>query len=253
MKDVKVVKDSLRIMNAINVSSEKIDDNSYDLRFTYKNRNYILHINIEYRLMMLETTESIYGMNINTDTLELVNYIREMTTFTEFEGYNVFSLSLRKNIKYGYVHKVLQVTMDVDSGDLIIDSESMNFLENMEGNSEIIPYNFGLNSFDQRLFDSDWLEDFNEKVVTLSEEDLFIMETTLVSYFYKLLNNKWEGEKLDPFIISYSSSVVYEEISRRLNGKSFETWFNEWQQHFDEENLEKYLNDRSKGKTKELK
>lgn len=253
MKDVKVVKDSLRIMNASNVSSEKIDDNSYDLRFTYKSRNYILHINIKYKLMMLEPTESIYGMNINTDTLELVNYIREMTTFTEFEGYNVFSLSLRKNIKDGYVHKALQVTMDVDSGDLIIDSESMDFVENMEGNSEIIPYNFGLNSFDERLFDNDLLEDFNEKVVTLSEEDLFIMETTLVSYFYKLLNNKWKGEKIDPFIISYSASVVYGEINRRLNGKSFEIWFNEWQQHFDEENLEKYLSDRSKDKTKELK
>ena len=36
MKDIKVVKDSLRIMDANYVSSEKIDEDSYDLRFTYK-------------------------------------------------------------------------------------------------------------------------------------------------------------------------------------------------------------------------
>ena len=86
MKDIKVVKDSLRIMDANYVSSKKIDEDSYDLRFTYKKRNYILHINRKYKLMMLETTDSIYGMNINTDTLELINYIREMITFTEFEN-----------------------------------------------------------------------------------------------------------------------------------------------------------------------
>lgn len=252
MKDIKVVKDSLRIINSTNVSSEKIDEDSYDLRFTYKKRNYILHINRKYKLMMLETTESIYGMNINVDTLELINYIKEMIIFTAFEGYNIFSLSIRKWYEDIYIHKALQATVDAGCGDLIIDSEFMDFDENAGSNSEIILYNFGLNSFDERLFDNDWQEDFNDKVIVLSEEDLYIMESTLVSYFYKLLNNKWEDKKVDPFIISYLTSVLYREIKRRLGDKSFEIWFNEWQQYFDEENLEKYLIERSKGKTKKL-
>ena len=37
------------------------------------------------------------------------------------------------------------------------------------------------------------LEDFNEKAVLLSEEDLFIMESTLISYYYKILNNNRVG------------------------------------------------------------
>lgn len=252
MKDIKVVKDSLRIMDANYVSSEKIDEDSYDLRFTYKKRNYILHINRKYKLMMVETTDSIYGMNINCDTLELINYIREMITFTEFEEYNVFSLSLRKEVKNGYIEKILQVTKEVDSGDIIFDSESIDFNEIVEDKPKVIPYDFGLNSFDKRIFSDDWLEDFNEKVVTLSEEDLFIMESTLISYYYKILNNMWEGDMIDPFLASYSSSILYEEITRRLKGRTFEDWFNEWETRFDKENIEKYLNSKNEGKSKEL-
>lgn len=252
MKDIKVVKDSLRIMDANYVSSEKIDEDSYDLRFTYKKRNYILHINRKYKLMMVETTDSIYGMNINCDTLELINYIREMITFTEFEEYNVFSLSLRKEVKNGYIEKILQVTKEVDSGDIIFDSESIDFNEIVEDKPKVIPYYFGLNNFDKRIFVDDWLEDFNEKVVTLSEEDLFIMESTLISYYYKILNNMWEGDMIDPFLASYSSSILYEEITRRLKGRTFEDWFNEWETRFDKENIEKYLNSKNEGKSKEL-
>lgn len=253
MKDIKVVKDSLRIMDANYVSSEKIDEDSYDLRFTYKKRNYILHINRKYKLMMLETTDSIYGMNINCDTLELINYIREMITFTEFEEYNVFSLSLRKEVKNGYIENILQVTKDVDSGDIIIDRESIDFTQTIEDKSKVIPYDFGLNIFDKRIFVEDWLEDFNEKVITLKEEDLFIMESTLISYYHKILNNKWEGDMIDPFLVSYASSILYEEINRRLEERTFEDWFNEWETHFSKENIEKYLNSKNEDKSKELK
>lgn len=252
MKDIKVVKDSLRIMNANYVSSEKIDEDSYDLRFTYKKRNYILHINRKYKLMMLEPTDSIYGMNINCDTLEVINYIREMLTFTEFEEYNVFSLSLRKSINKGYVHNAMQVTMDVGIGDVIIDSEFIDFTESLENRSKVISYDFGLNSFDKRMFSDGWLEDFNEKVSTLKEEDLFIMLSTLVSYFYKLLNSKWEGDKIDPFLISYSTGILYEEINKRLKTRKFEEWFNEWETYFNKEALEEYMNSKGKNKTKNL-
>lgn len=253
MKDIKVVKDSLRIMDANYVSSEKIDEDSYDLRFTYKKRNYILHINRKYKLMMLEPIDSIYGMNINCDTLEVINYIREMLTFTEFEEYNVFSLSLRKEVKNGYIEKILQVTKDVGMGDIIIDSESIDFIETLEDKSKVIPYDFGLNSFDERIFVEDWLEDFNEKVVTLSEEDLFIMESTLISYYYKMINNKWEGDMIDPFLASFASSILYQEINRRLKRRTFDDWFNEWVTYFNKENLEEYVNNKNGDKSKELK
>ena len=32
---------------------------------------------------------------------------------------------------------------------------------------------------------------------------------------YKILNNKWEGDTIDPFLVSYTSSILYEEITRR--------------------------------------
>lgn len=253
MKDIKVVKDSLRIMDASYVSSKKIDETSYDLRFTYKKRNYILHINSEYKLMMLETTDSVYGMNINQDTLELIDYIREMILYTEFENYNIFSLSCTEEYKGEYIHRMLQITKDIGIGDMIIDIDTIEFTETTENNSKVIPYDFGLNNFDKRIFLDDWLEDFNEKVGTLSEEDLFIMASTLISYFYKILNNMWEGDMIDPFLISYATSILYEEIEKRIKERTFENWFNEWCNHFNKENLEKYLNSKNEEKNKELK
>lgn len=253
MKDVKIVKDSLRIMNSTYVSSEEVDETSCDIRFTYKKRNYIIHINSNYKFMMIETTDSINGMNINNDTLELINYIRSMITFTEFEDYNVFAFSCRTESIDEGVHKILQVTKDIEIGDMVIDMEIADFTETIEQDGKIIPYDFGLNNFDKRIFEEDWLEDFNEKVSTLSEEDLFIMESTLAAYFYKLLNNLWEGEVIDPFITLYASSVLHEEIEKRLQDRKYNNWFNEWNRHFTEENIEKYLNDRNKEKNKELR
>ena len=63
----------------------------------------------------------------------------------------------------------------------------------------------------------------------------------------------WEGDTIDPFLVSYASSILYEEINRRLEERTFEDWFNEWETHFSKENIEKYLNSKNEDKSKELK
>jgi len=252
MEDVKIVKDSLRIIESKYVSSKKIDENSYKITFTYKNRNYSLDINKKYKFMMLTTTPSIHGMELNDDTLELIEYIKHMVSYLEFEEYNLFTFSLRKDIIDNSLYNVLETIKQNDTFDAIISSEILKEIMD-ENESRIIEYNFGLNTFDERLFDKELFEDFNEKVTTLSEEDLYLIYITLVSYFYKFINNMWEGVKIDPYIIDDMILLIYDEIQNRLNNISYQDWFTEWSIHFTEENIEKYLNDKNKEKNKELK
>lgn len=252
MNSINIIKDSLRIIESRYVNSEKLDDNSYKITFTYKNRNYSLDINTKYKFIMLSTIPSIYGMDINDDTLDLTQYIKQMISYTEFENYNIFSFSVRKEIINNEIHSIIQVIKETDAFEAIIDSENIKeIIENNE--TKIIEYNFGLNKFDKRLFDEDIFEDFNEKVNTLSEEDLYLIYTTLVSYFYKLTNNKWEDEKIDPYIIDSVILTIHNEIQRRLNEQNYYNWFNEWSNYFNEEKREEYLNNRGKEKKKELR
>lgn len=252
MNSINIIKDSLRIIKSKYVNGKKLDDNSYKITFLYKNRNYSLDINTKYKFIMLSTIESIYGMDINDDTLDLTQYIRQMILYTELETYNVFSFSVRKEIINNELHNILQVIEETDEFGAIIDVEEP--VKNVEKiKSETIEYNFGLNKLDKRLFDDEIFEDFNEKVSTLSEEDLYLMYTTLVSYFYKLTNNKWEDEKIDPYIIESMIFLIYNEIQRRLNEQSYYNWFNEWNNYFNNENIEEYLNNRNKDKNKELR
>jgi len=252
MEDIKIIKESLRIIESKYVSSKKIDDNLYKITFTYKNRNYSLHINKEYKFMMLTPEPSIYGMELNNDTLELIEYIKHMVSYLEFENYNLFCFSVRKDVVDNTLYNVLEVIQQNDAFDAIINSEILKEVMD-ENESKIIEYDFGLNTFDERLFDKDLFEDFNEKVSTLSEEDLYLIYITLVSYFYKFINNKWEGVKIDPYIIDDMILLIYEEIQNRLDNISYQDWFIEWSMHFNKENIEKYLNDKNKEKNKELK
>lgn len=248
MNEIKIIKDSLRIIESKYVCSKKIDDNSYKITFTYKNRNYIMNLNIEYKFIMLTISESIYGMDINNDTQELMDSIRQMIVFTRFEGFNVFTVASREEIKNGENHKVLQITQEKDNRDLVIDIETIEEEKN-NYESKMIEYNFGLNILDKRLFNEDIFEDFDEKVSTLCEEDLFLMYTTLVSYFYKLIDNLWEDEKIDPYIIDDMINILYKEIQNRLKDKTYYEWFTEWNNYFTDENIENYLNNRNKEKS----
>lgn len=252
MDSIKIIKESLRIIESKYVSSKKIDNNSYKITFTYKNRNYSLDINKKYKFMMLNTTPSIYGMELNDDTLELIEYIKNMVSYLEFEDYNLFTFSLRKEVTNKTLYSVLETITQNDVFDAIISSEILKEIMN-ENESKIIEYNFGLNTFDERLFNKDLFEDFNEKVGTLSDEHLYLIYITLVSYFHKFINNKWEGVKIDPYIIDDMILISYEEIENRLDSISYQDWFTEWSMHFNEENIEKYLNDKNKEKNKELK
>ena len=88
-------------------------------------------------------------------------------------------------------------------------------LEEEEYHGNLIAYDCGLNLFDKRIFLDEWLEDFNEKVSTYQEEDLYILLSTLVSYFYKVEQNKWEGYTIDPFVVSDVIEMILSEIKRR--------------------------------------
>lgn len=250
MKEIKILKDSLRIVESKYVSSKKIDDTSFEIRFTYKNRNYIMNLNTKFKFIMLAISESIYGMDINSNTQEIINFIRQMIMFTNFEGYNVFAIAAREEIINDEKHKILQITQEKNNEDLVVDVETIEETDKYE--SKIIEYNFGLNSFDKRLFNKDIFEDFDEKVSTLCEEDLYLMYTTFVSYFYKLIGNKWNDEKFDPFIINNMINILYEEIQKRIKHKTYYDWFNEWDKYFNDDNIEYYLNNRNKEKNKEL-
>ena len=244
------IKESLRINGSKYVSSKKIDEDSYKITFTYKNRNYILDINKKYKLIMLTTTPSIYGMDLNYDTIDLKEYIKQMVSYTEFENYNIISFSVRKDVIDNKIYNTLQVIKDMGAYDVLIDVEDP--IKSIEiPKYKIIEYDFGLNTFDERLFDKNIFEDFNEKVSTLSEEDLYLMYITFISYFYKLSNNIWDGSKIDPYIIENMISIIYNEIKNR--NIEYYDWYYEWNEYFNDENIESYLNNRNNEKNKELK
>lgn len=250
MNEINLIKESLRVIFSSGVSSYEVNDNSYDVRFTYKERNYILHINTNYKFMMLEQIYSVKGASLNTDSIDLISHIREMSMFTEFEKYYVFAFSVTSYIKDDYESKKIQITKQSGNNDLVYEIESLEYKEPKECLVKVVPYDFGLSVFDDRLFPCDWIEDFNELVRTLNEEDLYLMYSTLGGYFYKLSNNAWNDKIIDPFVIDYMNEVLQDEINKR--NIEIDSWFNEWNNYFTNENIEIYLNEKKENKTKEL-
>lgn len=249
MKKINIIKNFLRAMDAKYVNGKKIDDNSYKITFTYKDRNYILDINREYKFIMITTTSSINGIDINNDTLDLIDNIKQMINFTQYEDYNVFSFSVRKEVKNEEMRNILQIVTEMNDIDAILDSEILGeIIEKKE--YKAINYDFGLDKFDERLFKEDIFEDFNLKVSTLCEEDLYLIYITLVSYFYKMINKTWQDEVIDPYIIDDMILIIYNEMQNRHI--DYNSWFNEWNNYFTDENIENYLNNRDKDKKKEL-
>jgi len=249
MRKINIIKNFLRAMDAKYVNGKKIDDNYYKITFTYKDRNYNLDINIEYKFIMITTTASMYGMDVNNDTLDLIDNIKQMINFTKYEDYNVFSFSARQEVKNEEMRNILQIVTEMNDIDAILDSEILgDVIEKKE--YKAINYDFGLNKFDKRLFGDDIFEDFNIKVSTLCEEDLYLIYITFIFYFYKMINKTWQDEAIDPYIIDDMLLIVYNEIQNRHY--DYNSWFNEWNKYFTDENIEKYLNDRDKEKNKGL-
>ncbi len=249
-EEVIIIKESLRIVDSKYVDSKQLDESSYEITFEYKNRNYKLYINSKYKLIVLSTIESIYGLDFNSDTLELVEYINIMMAYTMFEDYNFSSFSIRREkIKDVMFNSMQLINSKGDYNTIVETSNTVD--DDMLYNSNIILYNFGLDSFDRRLFNDDLFEDFSDKISTYSEEDLYLMYTTFVSYFYKIISNKWNDVFIDPFIINEKINIVYDEIINRKI--EFKSWYKSMEIHFTKENIELYLDNRDKNKKKELK
>ena len=101
--------------------------------------------------------------------------------------------------------------------------------------------------FDDRLFENNWYEDFTNKLDTYTEEELFLMIETFSSYFYKIYANKWNGEKIDLFVIEYFNEKAIEYTKRYES--DFEKWYAFWDEYFTDDVREKYLKSKKKLKS----
>lgn len=237
------IKEALRIIDAKYVSSEQKDE--YDIiRFTYKNRNYILNIISKYKLMILEQIESCIENKIDDISLGLLEDIDIIKSYMLFHDYHLLCISLSENKEKDVIRKKLEFK-DTDEN-MIIAFKNKTIENQEELKVKLIEYNEGLNSFDNRLFIEDWVEDFNEKISVYSLEELYIIYNTLVSYFSKVVKNIWEGDLIDPFVINYFIEVVLQELYKR--NVEIDSWYNEYSNYFAEINIEEYLNNKDKRK-----
>lgn len=248
-EEAKSLKNALRIIDCKYVSSE-INEDEILIRLTNKNRNYILHINNNYGLVTLEQIESLNIGSIGYDEFALLNDIREILPYTAFEGYNVYVVSYMKS--YGYVDdnpvvaRKMEFSIDTGSEDITLFKAIIEASEEKDG--KIIDYFGGLYNFDNRIFIDDWLEDFNEKVSTYSEEDLFIIISTIASYPYKILTDCWKGKRIDPFVLGYvmeksiEEAKQYIELYPAIEGEDkFSGWYHMWELYFTDKVLDEYL------------
>ena len=258
-EEVKELKEALRIIDCKYVSSEISD--TIKIRLTYKNRNYILHINNDYHFVTLEQIDSLKVGDIGYDEFALLNDIRQILPYTEFEGYNSYIVSYYDTKRY-----VLKDQVNFKKAEISIDTGKEDraiFFTNIEPFKEekgtLIKYFGGLNNFDNRIFEDNWLEDFNEKVNMYIEEDLFIIISTIASYPYKVFNGLWKGEKIDPFVLSYAFKNTLIEAKKNIDlypaidgEDKFSGWYHMWELYFTDSTLEDYLKSRNKSKRKEM-
>lgn len=249
-EEAKSLKNALRIIDCKYVSSE-INEDEILVRFTHKKRNYILHISNDYGLVTIEQIESANIGNVGHDEFALLNDLREILPYTEFEGYNVYVISYLNSLGYvgnqPVIARKMEISLDTGNEDVTLFKAIIEPTKEVDGG--IIDYFGGLYKFDNRIFEDDWLEDFNEKVSTYSEEDLFIMISTIASYPYKLLTDSWKGEKIDPFVLLYASELAINEAQKYINlypanegEDKFSGWYHMWELYFTDKILEDYLN-----------
>ena len=145
---------NLNVGDAIsrNVSSY-INDNEILIRFTYKNRNYILHINNDYGLVTIEQIESANIGSVGYDEIALLNDIREILPYTEFEGYNVYAISYFNSL--GYVGnkpvtiKKMEISIDTGNEDIAVYRAIIKPTKEVEG--KFVDYFGGLSKFNVQV------------------------------------------------------------------------------------------------------
>ena len=257
IEDVNAIKIALRLIGCKYVSSEILDD--VRIRLTYKGRNYILYINDEYRIAFLEQIESIDVGDIGENEFSLLEDIRTILSTTEYRDYKLNTISGYKLHRFVEDNPVIirKFELSVDTGDRDITLSKMIIERSELSTGNLIKYSGGLCKFDDRFFEDEWLEDFNEKVDTYSEKDLFLIISTIASYIYKTSMDLWSGYKVDPFVLEYISSVaieaarVYIDLYPAVEGENkFDGWYHMWELYFTDSVLEEYLKYKNKSKEK---
>lgn len=242
MKDELVFfKTALRNLDYKHVSSE-IKDN-IEMRATYKNRNYIFHFNSKYKVIVVEQIESLHEHEFDVEEYEILQDLKAIIDYTQFEGYNIVYLSMLHTNELFIPIKKMQIVNLIDNASLSISKiDKPLFLQGI-----IINRDKGLYEFDDRLFENNWYEDFTNKLDTYTEEELFLMIETFSSYFYKIYANKWNGEKIDLFVIEYFNEKAIEYTKRYES--DFEKWYAFWDEYFTDDVREKYLKSKKKLKS----
>lgn len=242
LNDVEEIKNALRIIDAKYISSE-IKDELIIIRFTYKNRNYLLNIVSKYKLMILEQIESCLENKIEDTTLGLLEDIRIIKSYMSFSDYYIMSTSINVIREKSESLKRMQLTVD---NDIVMNISNKNVDNEEIVEVGLIEYDFGLNTFDSRIFEENWLEDFNKKICAYSLKDIFIIYSTLISYFSKVIKETWEGDIIDPFVISHALEVILNELHNRNEDAIL--WYNEYDSYFSDVGIENYLNNKQKRK-----
>lgn len=239
MSDLEFVKEYLKRSD---YSYLTIEGN--DIRFTYESRNYVMHIDNDKKTIVIEHIDSLYFGELESDIELIICDIKTVLSYTKYSDYElaVVSISTIEETESGYKKKIEIVNEDLEG--LYIDAIE----ESSNKTGEIIEYNEGLNLFDERLFEENWLEDFNLKIKNVSEEDLFLIISTLTSYFYKATNDKWQGDIIDPFVISHALELSLEETKKYTKNSTFIEWYNFWKEYFNENTKDEYLKIKNKGK-----
>lgn len=234
-------KTALRNLDYKNVSSV-IDDN-VEIRVSYKNKNYIFHVNTKYKLIVVEQVDSENGHEFGVDEYTILEDLKAIIEYTPFEGYDVSYLSMLHTKELFIPIKVMQIVNSRDNASLSISRVD----NNIPQQGIIINKDKGLYEFDNRLFEYNWHEDFNDKLDTYTEEELFLIIQTFSSYFYKTYANKWNGEKIDLFVIEYFNEKAIEYTKKYES--NFEKWYSFWDEYFTDEVRENYLKSKMKLKS----
>lgn len=253
MTDMILFKKYLRENGALYVRSEIINNIKY-FYLNFNEENFTITIDDEKKLILLNSNPSFYEEvyfsmdEMNSDEkreyydkdslLELRILLEECINNDPFKGYSLSSI----DSYFGYDEEVLEKTFCITTilkNKKTIEYEVTTRISDIPYESDVIINEEGLNNFDYKLFDKNWLEDINEKVSNYNEKDLYLIIATLSSYFYKLMNNIWEDINIDPYVISDALELLVKETTKYNN--NFEEWYLKWNNYFTEDNIKKYL------------
>ena len=233
----------------IGLEAKYVNEVEDGIKFTYEDRNYTLYINRDYNLVTLEGTNSIKSSEMDANTLELLRLLRMVLSYTEYEDFKIIYSSYYEKVTsiFGidFLSRAFEITNPNDN-DKIIRLSKNEIRESIPG--KISNYMSYLKSFDKRLFDDDFLEDYRNKIYTYSEKDIFLIINTLSAYFYNICKKTWEDIIIDPFVINDFLECAIDRT--KFYSSNFDNWYNKWNDYFSKNNVEDYLNGKDKRKQK---